>query len=65
MLKPDNFKEINDNFGHDVGDKVLRLLAIFLQSILREDDMGVRYRGDEFAAILPNTSTEEALDNRG
>ncbi len=61
MLKPDNFKEINDNFGHDVGDKVLRLLAIFLQSILREDDMGVRYRGDEFAAILPNTNTEEAL----
>ncbi|MFH0975745.1 MAG: GGDEF domain-containing protein [Spirochaetota bacterium] len=62
MIKPDNFKDINDNFGHDVGDKVLRLLAIFLQSILREEDMGVRYRGDEFAAILPNTSTEEAIE---
>ena len=61
MIKPDNFKEINDNFGHDVGDKVLRLLAIFLQSTLREDDIGVRYRGDEFAAILPNTNIDEAL----
>jgi diguanylate cyclase (GGDEF)-like protein len=61
MIKPDNFKEINDNYGHDVGDKVLRLLAIFVQSILREEDIGVRYRGDEFAAILPNTDIEEAL----
>lgn len=41
---------------------MLRLLAIFLQSTLREDDIGVRYRGDEFAAILPNTSNEEALE---
>jgi diguanylate cyclase len=61
MIKPDNFKEINDNYGHDVGDKVLRLLAIFVQSILREDDIGVRYRGDEFAAILPNTKTGDAM----
>jgi diguanylate cyclase len=61
MIKPDNFKEINDNFGHDAGDKVLRLLAIFLQSTLREEDIAVRYRGDEFAAILPNTPTEKAL----
>ncbi len=60
MIKPDNFKEINDNFGHDAGDTVLRLIAIFFQSILREDDIAVRYRGDEFAAILPNTSAEEA-----
>ena len=61
MIKPDNFKEINDNYGHDAGDKVLRLLAIFLQSILRDEDIGVRYRGDEFAAVLPDTDTDEAL----
>ncbi len=61
MIKPDNFKEINDNYGHDAGDKVLRLLAIFVQSILREDDIGVRYRGDEFAAILPNTKIDDAM----
>lgn len=60
MIKPDNFKEINDTFGHDAGDTVLRLIAIFFQSILREDDIAVRYRGDEFAAILPNTTAEEA-----
>ncbi len=62
MIKPDNFKEINDNFGHDSGDKVLRLIAIFLQSILREGHIGVRYRGDEFAAILPDTSLKDAIE---
>jgi len=62
MMKPDNFKEINDRFGHDAGDKVLTLMAIFFLSILREDDIGVRYRGDEFAAILPDTGIEDAVN---
>ncbi len=61
MLKPDNFKDINDEFGHDAGDKVLRLMAIFVQSILREDDIGVRYRGNELAIVLPDTETEDAI----
>ncbi|MBN2038744.1 MAG: GGDEF domain-containing protein [Spirochaetes bacterium] len=61
MIKPDNFKEINDKFGHDAGDKVLRLIAIFLQSILRESDIGIRYRGDELAALLPDTETGSAM----
>ncbi len=61
MMKPDNFKEINDEFGHDAGDKVLRLMAIFIQSNLREDDIGIRYRGNELAAILPDTEMEEAI----
>lgn len=65
MIKPDNFKEINDKFGHDVGDKVLRMMAIFLQSILREDDIGIRYRGDELAVVLPDTITEDALKIAG
>jgi len=61
MIKPDNFKFINDNFGHDTGDKVLNLMAIFLQSELSADDIGIRYRGDEFAAILLNTNKENAI----
>ena len=44
-----------------MGDKVLRLMAIFMQSIFRENDIGLRYRGDELAAILPDTSKEDAL----
>ncbi len=62
MVKPDNFKEINDSFGHEAGDQVLNLMAIFLQSELGEEDICVRYRGDEFAAILIDTDRNEAYD---
>jgi len=60
MLKPDNFKEINDTFGHEAGDRALKLIADTVKSMMREDDVAVRYRGDEFAAVLPNTGTESA-----
>jgi len=60
MIKPDNFKDINDGFGHEAGDQVLNLMAIFLQSELRENDIGVRFRGDEYAAILIDTDRDEA-----
>ena len=62
MIKPDNFKEVNDNYGHDAGDQVLNLMAIFLQSELGENDIGIRYKGDEFAAILPATNKEESIE---
>ncbi len=61
MIKPDNFKEINDIYGHVAGDQVLNLMAIFLQSELGEEDIGVRYMGDEYAAILINTGREQAV----
>lgn len=61
MIKPDNFKLINDSFGHEVGDKVLRLLATHLKEILRDDDIAIRFRGNEFAVVAPNTSFEQLL----
>ncbi len=61
VVKPDNFKDINDNFGHETGDNVLQLIAIFFQSVLGEYDIAVRYRGDELIAILPDSSKEKAL----
>lgn len=65
MIKPDNFKDINDEFGHEAGDQVLNLMAIFLQSELQENDIGVRFRGDEYAAILIDTDREKACTRAG
>jgi diguanylate cyclase (GGDEF)-like protein len=62
MIKPDNFKSINDKYGHETGDSVLNLMAIFLQSELKEDDKGIRYRGNEFAAVLLNTDKNGSIE---
>ncbi|MEO0241680.1 MAG: diguanylate cyclase [candidate division WOR-3 bacterium] len=56
----DNFKEINDIYGHLEGDRVLRDLATFVMSNLRESDTLIRYGGDEFIVYLPNTAFENA-----
>ena len=56
----DNFKEVNDQFGHDMGDKVLRQFADMAQSRFRKSDIIARYGGDEFIIILTNTSLEDA-----
>ncbi|MDI6851352.1 MAG: diguanylate cyclase [bacterium] len=56
----DNFKEINDLYGHLEGDKVLKELSQFVMSSLRESDILIRYGGDEFIIYLPNTGFEDA-----
>ena len=61
MLDIDGFKKINDTFGHQAGDKVLKFLAASLQGAVREIDFVARYGGDEFAVILPETKAEEAV----
>jgi diguanylate cyclase (GGDEF)-like protein len=61
LVKPDNFKHINDTFGHDTGDKVLKTIAGVVRSTIRNDDIAVRYRGDEFAVILPDTGSRAAF----
>lgn len=61
LIDVDNFKFINDNYGHPSGDEVLRRLTdIAIQSI-RTEDYYARYGGDEFCILLPSTSSEEAL----
>ncbi|HEX8144373.1 MAG TPA: diguanylate cyclase [Pyrinomonadaceae bacterium] len=52
MLDVDDFKQVNDTFGHKVGDKMLREVARLLQAQLREYDFLARYAGDEFVAIV-------------
>ena len=62
MLDVDHFKLINDIYGHLTGDKVLKQTALTIQINLKESDTAVRFGGDEFIVILPDTSEEGALD---
>lgn len=54
----DRFKQINDNHGHECGDKVLQQIAIALKNRLRAQDMICRWGGDEFLIVLPDTSPD-------
>jgi len=57
----DDFKAVNDTYGHDCGDALLQYLAEHIQDMIRKDDLAFRYAGDEFVVILPNQSSKEAL----
>ena len=61
MLDLDHFKNINDQYGYNVGDEILQIYATDILSIFRHYDMVARYGGEEFAVILPNTDHEGAL----
>lgn len=62
MLDIDNFKRINDEYGHDVGDQVLSLLAQQLSQVVREEDIVYRYGGEEFVVILPGADLQAAKE---
>ncbi len=61
MLDIDHFKSFNDNYGHQVGDQVLRLVARALTDGVKGKDVAARYGGEEFAIILPETSLQGGL----
>jgi diguanylate cyclase len=61
IIDLDFFKRINDQFGHPVGDEVLRTFAITLSANLRTIDKFGRYGGEEFLVILPDTTKDEAV----
>jgi hemerythrin len=60
MIDADGFKQVNDNYGHDAGDEVLRQLSRQLRYVVRNDDTVCRLGGDEFLIICPNTPLDGA-----
>jgi diguanylate cyclase (GGDEF)-like protein len=58
MIDVDHFKKLNDTFGHEAGDAVLRSLGSLLKTHFRGEDIVCRYGGEEFTVILPETSAE-------
>ncbi len=61
MLDIDNFKQINDTYGHKVGDDVIVSIATILQKLSRESDIVARFGGEEYILLLPKTSREGAM----
>ncbi|TCO75528.1 diguanylate cyclase [Chromatocurvus halotolerans] len=60
MLDVDNFKEVNDTWGHEAGDRILCEIADALRGVVREGDFVGRFGGEEFVIILPETSLDDA-----
>lgn len=60
LLDIDHFKSVNDNYGHDVGDQVLRTFAQVMRSAVRTTDFVARYGGEEFVVVLPETGDVSA-----
>ena len=61
MIDIDHFKQYNDQYGHQVGDGILALIASLLVQTVRASDVVARYGGEEFMVILPNTRIEAAI----
>lgn len=60
MIDVDHFKSLNDTFGHEAGDAVLRSLGTLLKAQFRGEDIVCRYGGEEFTVILPEASIDVA-----
>ncbi len=60
MLDIDHFKRFNDQFGHIIGDEVIRRVGITMRELLRKEDFPARYGGEEFTVLLPSTDIDAA-----
>ncbi|OHV07667.1 MASE3 domain-containing protein [Kushneria phosphatilytica] len=60
LLDLDHFKQLNDTWGHDIGDEVLRAIARIMEGMLRSSDIACRYGGEEFVVVMPGASANIA-----
>ncbi|MEL7607545.1 MAG: GGDEF domain-containing protein [Sedimentibacter saalensis] len=58
----DNFKRVNDNYGHMTGDKVIQDIVLSIQNKIRSTDIFARWGGEEFVILLPNTGNDQAAE---
>ena len=62
IIDMDTFKSVNDNYGHESGDRMLRLVARCIETELRHTDVLARWGGDEFVALLPEAAADSAVE---
>ncbi len=62
MCDLDFFKQVNDEYGHDVGDQVLKTLAVIMREAVRSSDIVIRYGGEEFLILLTDCEIEKAIE---
>ena len=62
IMDMDHFKKVNDTYGHDAGDDVLRQLSTIIVSTIRSSDLGARYGGEEFVVLMPETDDARAFE---
>ncbi len=63
LLDIDNFKSVNDTYGHDVGDSVINQLGVFLEDTFKDEDIVGRFGGDEFIVFIKNTDSPEIAES--
>lgn len=62
IMDMDHFKSVNDTYGHDVGDEVLRQLSAIIVKTIRSADLAARYGGEEFVVLMPETDSIQAFE---
>lgn len=62
IMDMDHFKSVNDDYGHDCGDKVLQQLAKLIRADVRSSDLAARFGGEEFVIVMPGTKLEDAIE---
>ncbi|MCD6433021.1 MAG: GGDEF domain-containing protein, partial [Sulfurimonas sp.] len=60
MIDIDNFKKINDTYGHNIGDEVIKTVVNIIKRSKRDSDLSIRFGGEEFVILFPNTNIEQS-----